>query len=82
MIRETIKVERNLENNPIAHLVQEASNYSSSIYIEVSNKSINAKSIMGMMTLNLKNGNELSVSADGVDEEAAMLGIKKFLIGK
>ena len=36
-----------LESRPIAHLVQEASQYDSTVYIEMDNMKINAKSIMG-----------------------------------
>jgi phosphotransferase system HPr (HPr) family protein len=43
---------------------------------------VNAKSIMGMMTLDLDNGQALTVIADGSDEEAAINGIENFLKGK
>ena len=59
--------------------VQVASQYESSIYVEHNNKRVNAKSIMGMMTLGLHAGEELTVSADGSDEENAIQGIEKFL---
>lgn len=42
-------------------------------------KKINAKSIMGMMSLKLSGGEDLTVVAEGVDEEAAAKGIEKFL---
>ena len=42
-------------------------------------KHVNAKSIMGMMTLTLENGRTLTVSADGIDEEAACERIREFL---
>ena len=45
-------------------------------------KRVNAKSIMGMMSLNLVNGDLLTVSADGNDEEGAMEEIQCFLKGK
>ena len=64
---------------PIALLVQEASQYSSRIYIEVNNRKINAKSIMGMMSLNLGEGEEVTVAAEGEDELDAVDGVEKFL---
>ena len=64
----TLKLRDGLEARPIALLVQEANQYSSTVYIEVENKKINAKSIMGMMSLQLGNGEELTVVADGDDE--------------
>ena len=60
-------------------LVQEASQYASKIFIQVDNKKINAKSIMGMMSLNLSDGEEVTVLTDGEDEVKAAEGIKTFL---
>ena len=65
----------------MALLVQEASKYDSTIYIECNEKRINAKSIMGMMALGLQNGEELVVTAEGVDEKTAVDGIERFLSG-
>lgn len=75
----TVKLDDGLDARPIALLVQEASQYDSQIYIEVENKKINAKSIMGMMSLKLAGGDNLTVVADGTDEEAAAQGIEEFL---
>ena len=47
----TIRNSMDMEMRPIAHLVQEASQYKSRIFIEMDDKKINAKSIMGMMSL-------------------------------
>lgn len=77
-----VKLENGLEARPIAHLVQEASKYDSTIYIISGSKKVNAKSIMGMMSLELDNGEDLEVSADGADEQAAIDGIEIFLSGK
>ena len=71
-----------LEARPIAVLVQVASQYESSIYLEADEKRVNAKSIMGMMTLALKAGEKLIVEANGRDEEAAIEGIEKYISGQ
>lgn len=76
----TLKLRDGLEARPIALLVQEANRYSSTVYIEVENKKINAKSIMGMMSLQLGNGEELTVVADGDDEADAIQGVEKLLV--
>lgn len=47
----TVRLEDGLDARPVALLVQEASKYESNIYFEVDDKRINAKSIMGMMSL-------------------------------
>ncbi len=77
-----IQLENGLEARPVAMLVQVASQYDSVIYIEAEGKRVNAKSIMGMMSLGMANGEELTVSADGTDEQAAMDGIETYLSGK
>ena len=81
MIKKTITVEleSGLEARPIAMLVQLASQFASSIYQESENKKVNAKSIMGMMTMALKNGTKVTVLADGEDERAAVTGIESYL---
>ena len=71
-----------LEARPIAVLVQVASQFESSIYLEADEKRVNAKSIMGMMTLALKAGEKMIVEANGRDEEAAIEGIEKYISGK
>ncbi len=75
----TVALPNGLEARPVAELVQIASRYDSSIYIEADSKRVNAKSIMGMMTLDLGSGDAITVSADGQDEEEAMQGVEDFL---
>lgn len=77
-----VNLESGLDARPVALLVQEASKYESKIYIQSGDKRVNAKSIMGMMSLGLDNGEALTVSADGTDEKAAVNGIEQFLSGK
>lgn len=74
-----IKLENGLEARPVALLVQEASKYESRIYICSGDKKVNAKSIMGMMSLGLASGEQLTVTAEGTDEEEAVCGLEKFL---
>ena len=74
----TIQTELDMNSRPVAHLVQEASQYSSRVRIEMENKQINAKSIMGMMSLNLGKGTTFTVVADGADEEKAVNGVEEF----
>ncbi len=75
----TIALKDGLDARPIAELVQVASKYDSRVYIELGTKRVNAKSIMGMMSLELDNGDEMMVSADGTDEEAAIRDIEAFI---
>lgn len=77
----TIRHEKGLEARPIAFLVQEASQYMSQIYLQVGSKKVNAKSIMGMMSLSLLDGDVVTVVAEGQDEQLAVDGIEQFLEG-
>ena len=78
----TIKLENGLEARPVAMLVQIASQYDSSIYLETNGKKVNAKSIMGMMSLGLDAGEKLTAIVDGPDEKAAIEGIDNYLSGR
>ena len=64
---------------PEALLVQVASQFESNIYVEVEDKKVNAKSIMGMMTLSIVPGEEVTIITKGVDEEEAMDKIEEYL---
>lgn len=75
----TIQLPSGLEARPVALLVQVASQYDSRIHVVVDGKRVNAKSIMGMMTLGLETGEKITVEAEGTDEEAAMNDIEKYL---
>ena len=76
-----IQIANGLEARPVALLVQVASQFESSIYVEVGEKKVNAKSIMGMMTLGLTEGEEIVISADGSDETEAIERVEKYLSG-
>ncbi len=76
-----IRLQNGLEARPVAVLVQVASKYDSAVYIRVEGKHLNAKSIMGMMSLGLINGDTIVVTADGSDETAAVEDLEKFLTG-
>ena len=75
-----VRQEKGLDGRTIALLVQEASQYASKVYIKVEDKSINAKSIMGMMSLSLSEGEEVTIFTEGEDEEKAAEGIKTFFM--
>ncbi len=76
-----IKLAHGLEARPVAELVQLASKYDSTVHIEAQSKKVNAKSIMGMMTLNLSSGEKIDVIADGKDEEAVVADMESYLQG-
>lgn len=73
-----VKTEEGFDGRPIALLVQKASQYASKVYIQTAGKNINAKSIMGMMSLSLMDGEQITVVTDGEDEIKAAEDIKLF----
>ena len=75
----TINLSTGLEARPVAQLVQVASQFNSEIYVEIGKKRVNAKSIMGMMTLGLASGETVTVTADGEDEVQAIDKIEEYL---
>lgn len=83
MIRKSIDVSVGTESGrPIAMLVQVASKYQSKINICQGTKTVNAKSIMGMMSLVLTNGVVVTIDAEGTDEVEAVEALERLLTGK
>lgn len=75
-----VKMQQDFEARPIANLAQVANRYESKIYLEHGDSRVNAKSIMGMMSLALLNGEEILVDAEGADEAEAVAAIEEFLV--
>ena len=69
-----------MEPRPIALLVQTANRYGSQIYLNMKDKHVNAKSIMGIMAFNPSDGMSVDIVTEGADEEAALDAIEKFLV--
>lgn len=81
MVQKTIKVEVNtgMEERPVPTCVQIASQFESSIHIAIGTKKVNAKSLLGMMTIGFTAGDEIEVIAEGNDEAAAVAELEKYL---
>ncbi len=81
MVSKTIKVNlvADAEARPVAVLVQKASQFDSKVYIQSGDRRINAKSIMGMMSLGLTQNEEVIVSAEGSDETEAVDNLTDYL---
>ena len=67
---------------PSALLVQTTKNFSSNIYMEKGSERINAKSIMGIITLGASYGTEIKIIAEGDDEETAIETLVKLFESK
>ncbi|MBO8173283.1 MAG: HPr family phosphocarrier protein [Bacillaceae bacterium] len=68
----TVKLKTGLQARPAAQFVQEANRFSSQIYLQKDEKKVDAKSIMGVMSLAVASGTEVTIVADGPDEEKAV----------
>ncbi len=81
MIKENVilQFKNGLEARPAALFVQLASKYQSDIFIQVATKKVNAKSIMGMMSVGTIKGDSIELIVDGVDEEEAIKSLSEFL---
>lgn len=74
-----VKLKSGLQARPAAMFVQEANRFSSEIFLEKDGKKVNAKSIMGLMSLAVGSGAEVLLSAVGSDEQAALEALEKFV---
>ena len=77
----TVSLKDGLDARGIAMCVQTASRFRSGIYLKDGVRRMNAKSIMGMMALGLALGDQITVAAEGKDEEAAVDAMAAFLEG-
>ena len=74
-----VKTEEGFDGRPIALLVQQASQYVSKVYIQIGEKNINAKSIMGLVSLGMLKDEEVSLQAEGPDEQDAVNELAKMI---
>lgn len=68
----SVQLKSGLQARQAALFVQEANRYNSDVYLEKDGKKVNAKSIMGIMSLAISKGTDVQISADGSDEESAV----------
>lgn len=74
-----ITLETGLQARPAAEFVQKANRFTSDVFLEKDNKKVNAKSIMGLMSLALTRGSEVKLIADGPDEKIAINELISFI---
>lgn len=71
----TVTSDTGIHARPATVLVQTASQFQAEINLSYKEKSVNLKSIMGVMSLGIPQGAQITISADGSDEEKAMTTI-------
>lgn len=74
-----VLLESGLQARPAAQFVQEANRFSADLFLEKDGKRINAKSIMGLMSLAITKGETITLIADGADEEIALNELVSFI---
>ncbi|MED1725427.1 HPr family phosphocarrier protein [Brevibacillus parabrevis] len=70
-----VQLKTGLQARPAAFFVQEANRFVSEVFVEKGNKKVNAKSIMGIMSLAISSGTEITILAEGPDASQAVLSL-------
>lgn len=70
-----VELKSGLQARQAALFVQEANRYQADVYLQKDDKKVNAKSIMGIMSLAISKGSSVTISAEGSDEEKAVEGL-------
>ena len=74
-----VRCESGLHNKQATYFVQKANEFDSSIWLESGNRKMNAKSLLGIMSLGIMSGSAVTLSAVGSDEEAAVTALETLL---
>lgn len=69
-----------LHARPATFFIQKANEYKSSIWVEKEERRVNAKSLLGVLSLGIVGGTNIRIIADGSDEEQAVEGLVKLVI--
>ena len=64
-----------LHARPATFFIQKANEFKSSIWVEKEERRVNAKSLLGVLSLGIVGGTAIRIIADGSDEEAAVTGL-------
>ncbi len=75
-----VALEQGLHARPATEFVKAASSFSSDIKLEKANRKVEAKSILGVMSLAVAKGDEITLYADGSDEEKAIAALETILV--
>lgn len=75
-----VKCESGLHNRQATYFVQKANEFECGIWLESENRKMNAKSLLGIMSLGIVTGATVTLSADGSDSEAAVNALEALLL--
>lgn len=74
-----VRCESGLHNKQATFFVQKANEYACNIWVEIGSRKMNAKSLLGIMSLGIVTGATVTLSADGPNEEEAMVALEELL---
>ena len=67
-----------LHARPATFFIQKANEFKSSIWVEKEDRRVNAKSLLGVLSLGIVKGTAITIIADGADEDAAIAAMQEF----
>ncbi len=81
MTTQTVEVTNRigLHAAPASFFIQEACSFQSTIWVEKGDRKVNAKSLLGLLSMGIRQGEEITLIADGADEQAAIDGLVDLL---
>jgi len=71
----TVQNQVGLHARPATFFIQKANEYKSTIWISRDERKVNAKSLLGVLSLGITKGVSITITAEGVDEEEAVNGL-------
>ena len=75
----TIKNSIGLHARPATFFIQKANGYKSSVWVEKDDRKVNAKSLLGVLSLGIAQGMTIKLIADGADEIDALDGLQELI---
>ena len=78
--KSVVKCGSGLDNKQATYFIQKANQFRSSIWIEADDRKLNAKSLLGVLSMGITSGTEISIVAEGPDEEAAVKELSAMLM--
>ena len=76
----TVENQVGLHARPATFFIQKANEFKSSIWVEVEDRKINAKSLLGVLSMGITKGTRISIIAEGPDEEEAVKALTEMLV--
>lgn len=74
-----VRCESGLHNRQATYFVQKANEFNCNVWLESGNRKINAKSLLGIMSLGIVTGATITLAADGADEQNAIKALENLL---